>query len=68
MRKYKGITFAEGIAMPFADFKEQYSDLEIFKNIPEQLRDSELKKAHHIATKNGNIKASTKISEENRNE
>jgi len=66
MRKYKGITFAEGINMPFVDFKEQYSDLEIFKNIPEENRESELKKAYKIATY-GNIKTSAKPSEENRN-
>lgn len=67
MRKYKGITFAEGITMSFADFKEQYSDLEIFKNIPEENRESELKKAYKIAT-HGNTKTSAKPSEENRNE
>lgn len=67
MRKYKGITFAEGITMSFADFKEQYSNLEIFKNIPEENRESELKKAYKIATY-GNIKTSTKPSQENRNE
>ncbi|WP_177764015.1 hypothetical protein [Flavobacterium sp. I3-2] len=66
MRKYKGITFAEGITMSFADFKEQYSDLEIFKNIPEENRESELKKAYKIAT-HGNIKTSVKPSEETRN-
>lgn len=67
MRKYKGITFAEGITMSFADFKEQYSDLEIFKNIPEENRESELKKAYKIAT-HGNIKTSAKSSQEDRSE
>lgn len=67
MRVYKGITFAEGMSMPFAVFKVQFSGLEVFKNIPEQIRESELKKAYKIAT-NGNIKTGSKSSEESRSD
>lgn len=48
--KYKTITFAEGFDMPFANFKETFKGLEIFRMMKPEIREKELKKAHKIAT------------------
>lgn len=52
MNKYKGITFAEGYNKSFADFKKEFASTHVFKNIPSDQREAELKKAYQIATKN----------------
>ena len=54
MANYKGIEFAQGYNKPFADFKEEFEQTHIFKNIPSAEREKALKEAHKIAT-NGNI-------------
>lgn len=64
MRVYKGITFAEDYNKSFADFKEEFGSTHVFKNIPSDQREAELKKAHKIATY-GNSKTSAKASEQN---
>jgi antitoxin component HigA of HigAB toxin-antitoxin module len=64
MKVYKGITFAEDYNKSFADFKEEFGSTHVFKNIPSDQREAELKKAHKIAT-NGNSKTSAKTSEQN---
>lgn len=53
-RKYKGITFEEGMKIPFSDFKTAFESTHVFKEIPSDERESELKKAYKIAT-HGNI-------------
>jgi len=62
MNKYKGITFAEGYNKSFADFKKEFASTHIFKNIPSDQREAELKKAYQIASKDGNSKPSKEIS------
>lgn len=65
MKVYKGITFAEDYNKSFADFKKEFASTHIFKNIPSDHREAELKKAYEIAIgnkktkKNGNSKTST---------
>lgn len=49
MGNYKGIEFAEGYNKPFADFKEEFEQTHIFKNIPSAERENALKEAHKIA-------------------
>ena len=61
MNKYKGITFAEGYNKSFADFKKEFASTHVFKNIPSDKREAELKKAYQIATKDGNSKSSKEI-------
>lgn len=63
MASYKGITFAEGYNKPFAEFKEEFASTHVFKNIPADKREAELKKAYKIAT-HGNTKTSSKAGEE----
>jgi len=61
MNNYKGITFAEGYNKSFADFKKEFASTHVFKNIPSDQREAELKEAYKIAIKgNGNSKASPK--------
>lgn len=62
MKKYKGITFAEGYNKSFADFKKEFASTHVFKNIPSDQREAELKKAYQIASKDGNSKPSKEIS------
>ena len=65
MNKYKGITFAEGYNKSFADFKKEFASTHVFKNIPSDKREAELKKAYQIATKankDGDSKPSEEIS------
>lgn len=66
MRKYKGITFAEGYNKPFADFKEEFASTHVFKNIPENKREAELKKAYKIASDGNTKKPESKSEESNR--
>lgn len=61
MANYKGITFAEGYNRPFAEFKKEFESTHVFKSIPSKQRDSELKKAHNIAT-NGTLHRNSKKS------
>jgi hypothetical protein len=52
--KYKAITFAEDYAdrnVTFEQFKAEFKDTWVFKEIPEKERESEFKKAFKIATK-----------------
>ncbi len=58
-RNYKGINFREGYNLPFADFKKEFENTHIFKQIPHTKVESELKKAYKIAT-DGNIPKSAK--------
>lgn len=51
MAKYKGITFAKGYDRSFADFKNEFASTHVFKDIPSNRREAELKKAWKIATK-----------------
>lgn len=63
MSKYKGITFAEGYNKSFADFKNEFASTHVFKNIPSDQREAELKKAYQIAIKgNGDSKPSKESS------
>lgn len=59
MEGYKGIIFAKGYNKSFADFKKEFASTHVFKEIPSDQREAELKKAYKIAT-NGNLKASPK--------
>lgn len=61
MNGYKGIVFAKGYNKSFADFKKEFASTHVFKEIPSDQREAELKKAYKIAT-NGNIKTSVKDS------
>lgn len=61
MPKYKGITFEEGYKKPFSDFKKELGSTHVFKNIPSDKREAELKKAYRIATAhNGKLSNSIK--------
>lgn len=65
MPVYKGITFPDDFNMSFGDFKDSFSSIELFKNVPHKQRDEELKKAHKIAiSKNGNTSGEIKKSKE----
>jgi hypothetical protein len=61
-KQYKGITFAEGYNKSFAEFKKEFASTHVFKAIPSDEREAELKKAHKIAT-SGNGNTSRTISE-----
>lgn len=63
MNKYNGITFAEGYNKSFADFKKEFASTHVFKNIPKDQREAELKKAYKIAI-NGNLKTSIPSNEQ----
>lgn len=61
MKVYKGITFAEGYNKSFADFKNEFASTHVFKNIPSDQREAQLKEAYKIAIKgNGDSKTSPK--------
>ena len=49
MPNYKGIEFAEGYNKPFADFKTEFEQTHVFRNIPHLERDQALIEAHKIA-------------------
>jgi len=74
MASYKGIVFAKDYNKSFADFKKEFASTHIFKNIPSNKREAELKKAYEIATghlkekKNGNSKTSPKSKQEDSGE
>lgn len=68
MSNYKGITFAKGYNKSFAEFKNEFASTHIFNNIHPKQREAELKKAYKIATRHGNIKATTSKSEESKGE
>jgi len=65
MASYKGIIFAKDYNKSFADFKKEFASTHIFKNIPSEKREAELKKAYEIAIshqkakKNGDSKTSS---------
>lgn len=63
MSTYKGIEFAEGYNKSFAEFKEEFEQTHIFKNIPHLEREKALKEAYKIAT-NGNTVSTTPKSED----
>ncbi len=61
MASYQGITFAKDYNKSFADFKDEFGSCHVFKNIPSNKREHELKKAYKIATeKNGKLPNSIK--------
>ena len=63
MASYKGISFAKGYNRSFADFKNDFESTHVFKAVPRNKRDSELKKAYKIALNgalSGNSKESVK--------
>lgn len=49
MAKYKNIEFAEGLNMPFADFKKTFQLKKVFRDVHPDIREKELIKAHKIA-------------------
>jgi len=53
-KSYKGITFPDDYNKSLKEFKEEFENTHVFNNIPEKEREAELKKAHKIATANGN--------------
>lgn len=59
---YKGIEFAKDYNKSFAEFKEEFEQTHIFKNIPSAEREKALKEAHKIAI-NGNTSGPTSKSE-----
>jgi len=54
---YGNITFAIGYNKTLPEFEKEFSDMEIFKNMPEVERKIELEKAHKIATDGNTTKA-----------
>lgn len=52
---YKGITFAVGYNKNFADFKKEFEDIHIFKDMQPADREVALNEAWKIAT-DGNLK------------
>lgn len=60
-KSYKTIEFAEGLNMPFADFKEKFKTVKVFRDMHPDIREKELKKAHKIAT-NGNVASTVRKS------
>ncbi len=48
---YKGITFEDNYSRTFEQFKSEFQDTWVFREIPEKERLAELKKAFKIATK-----------------
>ncbi|WP_435415868.1 hypothetical protein [Polaribacter aestuariivivens] len=61
MANYKGIEFAKGYNRPFADFKQEFKDVKVFRDMYPDTREKELKKAWKLAT-NGNINTTVKKS------
>ena len=49
--KYKAITFEENYSRTFEQFKAEFENTWVFREIPEKERLAELKKAFKIATK-----------------
>lgn len=62
MAKYREITFAEGYNRPFAEFKKEFQNTHVFKNMPPEEREKELEVAYKIATNNGNNRRTTRKS------
>jgi len=66
-REYNGINFPEGFKQTFKEFESCCLNMEMFKNIPEKDRQTEINKAYTIATgknppkskTNGNVSGST---------
>ena len=48
-KSYKNIEFAEGLNIPFADFKERFRLVKLFRDMQPKTRETELLKAHKIA-------------------
>jgi len=48
-KSYKNIEFAEGLNIPFADFKESFKLIKLFRDMQPKVRETELLKAHKIA-------------------
>lgn len=48
-KSYKNIEFAEGLNVPFADFKETFQLVKVFRDMHPAKREQELLKAHKIA-------------------
>ncbi len=67
MASYKGITFAKGYDRSFADFKKEFASTHIFKGIPTEKKEAELKKAYKVAT-NGKLSNSARKSEKDKPE
>lgn len=68
MKKYKGITFPADYNKTLKEFKEEFENTHVFKNIPEKEREAEFKKAYKIATANGNTSTATSESEKAKSE
>lgn len=63
MPNYKGIEFAKGYNKPFANFKYEFEQTHIFKNIPSAKIEKALKEAHKIATNGNDIRTITEVKE-----
>ena len=48
-KSYKNIEFAEGLNIPFADFKERFQSVKVFRDMKPEVRSKELKVAHKKA-------------------
>ncbi|QQV90642.1 hypothetical protein M1M24_gp21 [Polaribacter phage Freya_1] len=48
-KTYKGIEFAEGYNRPFADFKQTFENVKVFRDMKPKIRAKELKVAHKLA-------------------
>ena len=59
--KYGPIEFAEGYNKSFADFKKEFGNVWVFKNMLPKKREAEMKKAFKIAT-DGKLPRSTEKS------
>ena len=59
MRKYKHISFGEGISMPLSEFKEKYA------SHLKDLSDAEVKEAYKVATNGNNTRANKKTPKTN---
>ena len=46
---YKSIEFAKGYNRPFANFKQEFENAKVFRDMKPKLRAKELKVAHKIA-------------------
>jgi hypothetical protein len=49
--KYKGITFAEGWSGTFEQFKSEFENTHVFKNLEPKQRLAEMKKVFNTITK-----------------
>ena len=58
---YKSIEFAEGYNRPFADFKQEFENVKVFRDMRPKERLKELKVAHKIAT-HGNTSSTVRKS------